>query len=313
MNKLKINEFSGEIVFRNAGISKNSKATYKTAVKSFQRYLITTDQVEGIESVKGFLESGLKGNLLKQKRVWKSSTYNIKRQALKEYLTEKYKTNLKQLFAIQELFKSIEHKKIEMAILEDDYLTHNQVIEMSQKFTDTTRLFVLALFWSGLRISELVNLQIKDIKLNGKAVLKIRSGKGGKDHTAYLPLDLYYEISKSFRNKNQVYLFETIKAKKYNRMYVTNEIRRQSKRHGRQFSAHTLRHAKAMYLKNEMNLSADLVAKAINHSDPLITLRSYFHGTPTAEMQGISNKSTTSKSNYYFDGLSNIKVQGIYK
>ena len=42
-----------------------------------------------------------------------------------------------------------------------------------------------------------------------------------------------------------------------------------------------------MFLKNEMKLSPDQVAKALNHSDPIVTLRGYFHGTPTAEGQEI--------------------------
>lgn len=49
------------------------------------------------------------------------------------------------------------------------------------------RLHVAAevLYASGLRVSELANLQKKDIDLAGR-VLKVRSGKGGRDRTAYL-------------------------------------------------------------------------------------------------------------------------------
>jgi integrase len=52
-------------------------------------------------------------------------------------------------------------------------------------------------------------------------------------------------------------------------------------------SAHTLRHSKAMYLKEIKHFSPDQVAKALGHSSVVTTLQHYFHGTPTAEAQGI--------------------------
>ena len=42
-----------------------------------------------------------------------------------------------------------------------------------------------------------------------------------------------------------------------------------------------------MYLKDVEKLSADQIAKALGHSDVVTTLRSYFHGTPDADAQGI--------------------------
>lgn len=52
-------------------------------------------------------------------------------------------------------------------------------------------------------------------------------------------------------------------------------------------SAHTFRHSKAMYLKDVKNLSADQIAKALGHSSVVTTLQHYFHGTPSANDQGI--------------------------
>jgi len=56
---------------------------------------------------------------------------------------------------------------------------------------------------------------------------------------------------------------------------------------GIKISAHTLRHSKAMFLKEIQGLSADRIAKALGHSSVVTTLKYYFHGTPTAEEQGI--------------------------
>ena len=42
-----------------------------------------------------------------------------------------------------------------------------------------------------------------------------------------------------------------------------------------------------MYLKKERELTPDQIAKALGHSSVVTTLEFYFHGTPTAEEQGI--------------------------
>ncbi len=42
-----------------------------------------------------------------------------------------------------------------------------------------------------------------------------------------------------------------------------------------------------MYLKDVKGMSADMVAKALGHSSVVTTLEAYFHGTPSAQEQGI--------------------------
>jgi len=44
-----------------------------------------------------------------------------------------------------------------------------------------------------------------------------------------------------------------------------------------------------MYLKNVKKLTPDQIAKALGHSSVVTILESYFHGTPSAEDQGIVN------------------------
>jgi len=48
-----------------------------------------------------------------------------------------------------------------------------------------------ALFWSGCRISELINIKLDDVKVNDKAAVKVKSGKGSKERTVYLPSQLH--------------------------------------------------------------------------------------------------------------------------
>ncbi len=147
-------------------------------------------------------------------------------------------------------------------------------------------MIVESLFWTGCRISELINIRVEDVKTNGKyAVIDVKSGKGGKQRTVYLPLEAYEKVKWLFRGK--IYLFETESNKQYDRTNLYHEIKRQAKKHGYDISPHTLRHSKAMYLKDVKGMSADMVAKALGHSSVVTTLEAYFHGTPSAEEQGI--------------------------
>jgi integrase len=90
------------------------------------------------------------------------------------------------------------------------------------------------------------------------------------------------------RFKGSARLFEKSTGESYNRVYITNRIREASKRIlGKGISAHSLRHSKAMFLKDERNLTPDQIARSLGHSSVVTTLQHYFHGTPGPREQGI--------------------------
>ena len=266
------------IIFRNTSLTANSQKSYKTAVNQFLAYLERTGQKEDKDSVHAFLEEIRVTIAL--------ATFNLKTQAIKEYLFAKYQYSPKQLFGIQQTFKEIKKPKIQKAILQDDYLTLEQIESLSEKLTVKISLIAQTLFWTGARVSELINIKLENIETNKKAVIKIM-GKGSKERTVYLLLSLYSLARGVFRGK--VYLFETASGKQYHPVNVHREIKRQGKKFSFNIHPHTFRHSKAMYLKDEKKLSADQIAKALGHSSVVTTLESYFHGTPTAEDQGIED------------------------
>ncbi len=265
------------VSFRNKTLSKNSAKSYRNAVKQFNDYLGETGKQMSSESLKEWIEVIRHDN--------KPSTFNLKVQSLKEYLSERYKDDHTQLFGVAELFKSIKKEKPEQSVHEDDYLTYDKVMELSGKVTPRLSLIMLALFWTGCRVSELIDIRLEDVKINGKAIITIRSGKGNKERTVYMSLDLYEKIKWMFRGEKL--LFETKSGKAYHPGNLWKEINRQGKRFGYNIHPHTFRHSKAMYLKEDKGLTPDQIAKALGHSDVAVTLRSYFHGTPSAEEQGI--------------------------
>ena len=88
--------------------------------------------------------------------------------------------------------------------------------------------------------------------------------------------------------KNSTIPHQMWKGTQFNRLNVTRDIKRFAKKIiNRDISAHTLRHSKAMNLKEIRHFSPDQLAKALGHSSVITTLQHYFHGTPTAEAQGI--------------------------
>jgi len=276
---LRISKKNG-IAFRNKALIKNSIDTYTRCVVEYQKYLKENNLQDGIDGVKGFLKS-----IQSEKS---AKTFNLTRQALKEYLSAKYRSDPLFLFGVEELFKSIKRAKVIQAVLIDKYLTYKQVEELSGKFTKPIELIFKSLFWTGCRVSELINIKLSDVRLDNSAAIRIL-GKGFKEHVVYLPNKLYHEVREFFKGK--VYLFETAGGKRFHRVNISKEIKRQAKKHGYNIGAHTLRHSRAMHLKDEMGLSADKISKALGHSDPIVTTRSYFHGTPSAEEMGIGDYS----------------------
>ena len=61
--------------------------------------------------------------------------------------------------------------------------------------SDEKKLMVQLLYGSGLRVSEVASIRIKDIDFDNQQ-LYVRYGKGGKDRTTLLPASLISEIKK---------------------------------------------------------------------------------------------------------------------
>ena len=268
-------------IFQYRVMSEQTKKSYLKAAEYYYDYLKKTGKDEGIDSVKSFLE--------KVKEEKAPATFNLRMQGLKHYLMEKYKDDMRLLSGITRLFENFRKTRVEKAVLKENYLTKEQVIDVADKVSQRLSLIVKALFWSGCRISELINMKVDDVKVNDEAAIRVRSGKGDKERTVYLPSELYEEIQVVFSGTE--YLFETGSHKKYNSNNIYNELKRQSKKAGYDISPHTLRHSNAMYLKDVKRLSAEKIAEALGHSRVSTTLDTYFHSTP-AEGQKIVSKNS---------------------
>lgn len=156
---------------------------------------------------------------------------------------------------ISELLKAIDHKLI--------------------------RLLVRTLAYTGLRISECINLTLKDVDFEKKVILVV-NGKGGKDRKIPLSEELssqlqdYVNIQRP--NVASDHFFALKKTGTISDQYVNRELKQAINKLGwtKHVTCHTLRHSFAsMLVKNDANIPT--VAKLMGHADYRTVTSVYIH------------------------------------
>jgi len=255
------------------GVSDNTRSTYTNAVQNYLKYLTTNNLAMNFDSMQSWLYG-----------IESPKTQNTYLQALKKVLREAYKDDVR-LLDLEKDLKKLKQSKADKTIQESDYLTHKEVLKLIKKSPYRFALIIEALFWSGCRISELINIKLKFCEKQKDNIAITVIGKGSKERVVFIPGILFKKIVEEFNG--DVYLFEHHK-KKFNRTYVSGRIKRYGREIlDRKISAHTLRHSKVMFLKDVRKLSPDQIQKAVGHADVSTTLAHYYHGTPTAADQGM--------------------------
>ncbi|MDW8802578.1 tyrosine-type recombinase/integrase [Clostridium sp. A1-XYC3] len=134
---------------------------------------------------------------------------------------------------------------------------------------------VQTLFYTGMRISECLNLQSKDVDFDN-GVIHIINGKGGKNRNIPINknlLPILKNYIKNYRSDiNGNYFFATEKSGRLSAPYVNRVISDTVKKLGweKHVSAHILRHSFASNLiKNGVNLV--YVQKLLGHSNLKVT------------------------------------------
>ena len=74
-------------------------------------------------------------------------------------------------------------------------LTEEEVVQIFAQMSGTHQLMVKLIYGSGIRLMECIRLRIQDIDF-GQEIIFIRSGKGGKDRTSFLPRFISDELLK---------------------------------------------------------------------------------------------------------------------
>lgn len=169
-----------------------------------------------------------------------------------------------------------------------EVLTREEVRKLIEA-TDTlkSRLIIEALYSTGLRVSELVNLKIADLNLDEK-VGWVRKGKGSKDRIFVISNILLEEIKDYLteKGKERIYLFS--KDKPLTTRNIQKIIKGTKKRAGitKKATPHTLRHSFATHLL-EAGTDIRIIQVMLGHSS-LSTTQVYTH-ISTEQLKKVKN------------------------
>ena len=160
-------------------------------------------------------------------------------------------------------------------------LFSKQEVESILKHTENLkhRTILLVCYSSGLRVSEVVNLKVRDID-SGRMVLNILGAKGKKDRVVPLSPVLLKYLRQYFSVYHpKEYLFEGQGHPKYSPRSVQEILKKSKQRAGinKSGSVHALRHSYATHLLDK-GVDITYIQKLLGHQDLKTTLK-YLHVT----------------------------------
>jgi len=153
-------------------------------------------------------------------------------------------------------------------------LSKEEVIDILRATKNLKHRAVIALLYStGLRVGELINLQIRAIDIDRRQLF-VKNGKGRKDRVvilaeSFVPLFLNYMTT----YQPVRYFIESPTKGKYNASSIRNFLKRSCKRAGinKRVTPHTLRHSFATHLI-ENGVGLRYVQELLGHSKPETTM-----------------------------------------
>ncbi len=219
----------------------------------------------------------------------------INTKVTQENISVSYQRSL--VGAIKKVFELVENQKIELNYLYPKrkvnklptFFSQEEVRNLLNATENLKHKAILTTIYScGLRLSELINLKITDIKSESDLLL-IRQSKGNKDRIVALPdklLELLREYYKVYQPKD--FLFEGTKGNQYSERSVQLILKNAMSKAGvlSKGSVHTLRHSYATHLIKS-GIDVRVVQELLGHND-IRTTMIYTHITD------IDKKSTPS-------------------
>lgn len=148
------------------------------------------------------------------------------------------------------------------------YYLSKREVALLQELTRTdlrNRAIVETLYTTGVRISELLNIKLEDVKWETRQIW-IRKGKGNKErfvlftHECGERLKIYHEQ----RKKQSPYLFSNERGGRLSRVFVQKQFQEYSKILEFKVKPHTMRHTFAAHLA-EKNMPQSYIQELLGH------------------------------------------------
>lgn len=259
-----VEDYLVELEIRN--YSTNTIKTYTSIIHSFYEYL---QEETKLYNEKDFLRSFKKyiQFLKREKKVTQNYIYLVT-VVVKKFLEFHKIYFLEEISApkrTKSLPKSLNEKEVEKLI---NSVTWDEEDDESQILTKLRDKLILAILYSsGLRISELINLIIRDIDFDERTI-RIR-GKGEKDRIVLFDKNTKYLIETYLakRSQNSEYLVVNKKGNPLTPRYIQIMIKKYGKKAGisKKVTPHVLRHSFATHLlKNGVDIR--VIQQLLGHS-----------------------------------------------
>ena len=149
-------------------------------------------------------------------------------------------------------FPKAEHRLPEVPT-EEELRQFYQVVWQTRNFADMV--LIKTLFYTGVRVSELVSIRLADVDVE-RCQIRITRGKGGKDRQVPFPVSFRELLAlhmQRMQEKQATHLFESVRKKMYTDRGVRKMLERYAKAAGitRSLSPHKWRHFLFTWLKKQ--------------------------------------------------------------
>ncbi len=242
-----------------------------TYIRAVKKYLKSYKTVS-IESIREFL--------LNTKAEYSSGTFVVYKQALKKWIVCNT-TDLNIIAMVNTAFKEIKAPKRQRTIKDDSTVNTDVVNSMIEQSSIKTSLIIELLYASGMRVSELVGIELrncKQVNINGTIYTNILIiGKGNKERTITINTQLFNDVRIAYSGSK--YLFENSKGNHISRQYVYKVVNKTGHKvlGTNQVHPHTLRHSFATHSLVEGKQTLKSVSNYLGHSTTAITSDYYIH------------------------------------
>jgi integrase/recombinase XerD len=248
------------------GKSKNTIKTYAGTIKKFLEFLINNGIIiTDIKSINSSLDKNLVLKFLAELKVKKKLDSNSLRlyvRAISSFL--KFLDN-------ENLAKQIKAPKVDKRL--PKFITYdelNKLLENAENYRD--KLIIKFLFYTGVRVSELIKIKKNDIIFE-EGFVKVY-GKGGKERIVPVPKELLNEL-KDYINKINTENIFPLSSRQVERI-----IKNTAKKAGisKKVTPHVLRHSLATTLLSK-GVDIRFIQEILGHSSLNIT-QIYTHVVP---------------------------------
>jgi site-specific recombinase XerD len=255
------------------------KPLYKYEIKAFAEFL--RDKGHGVtlealqEYQKHCISQSFKSRTINRKVMVAKMAFKCILESQKGNISqEQHERITKAMDEVKRLREPAASDVCNKILTEDEVKT---LLDGVEQYNPEISLMIEALWRTGLRISELLGITLKDCRYIGQGIYSIRVlGKGSKERTTYMEQS-FFNLCRSFFSSS-TYLFKRSGKRRRSRSYVSMNIKRLAARFldRRDVAAHSLRHSFATH-SLEQGMSLEWVRQALGHSDIQITARYYSH------------------------------------